>query len=73
MRTGTHQTGWINTKNQMPITKYGESDSVLTVDTLGEMRVLYFDGGNWCWPTGEALNTAQTFPVTHWMALPERP
>ena len=64
---------WISTAKQMPKAMYGESNCVLTISSLGTMRVLYFDGGNWCYPTGEALNTAHAYPITHWMLLPLPP
>ena len=63
---------WIPVKDQPPAAE-GEITDVLTIDAGGEQRVLYFDGGNWCWPTGEPLRTARMFPVTHWMPLPEEP
>ena len=63
---------WISVEEGYPAHEYGEGDSVLTVDVLGQMRVLYFNGC-WCWPTGECLVTARKFPVTHWMPLPEPP
>lgn len=64
---------WIPTKKQYPFSEYGEGKSVLTVDSMGEKRVLYYDGGNWCWPSGEVLETAREFPITHWQPLPEPP
>jgi len=64
---------WIPVTERLPEAEYGEGQSVLTVDICGEQRVLYFDGGNWCWPTGEPLKTSRSFPVTHWMPLPEPP
>lgn len=64
---------WIPVTERLPKAECGEGQSVLTVDVCGEQRVLYFDGGNWCWPTGEALKTSRSFPVTHWMPLPEPP
>ena len=64
---------WISVKDKMPKHEYGEGDSVLTVDLYGEMRVAYFDGGNWCHPTGEAIMTTRIAPITHWMLLPEPP
>lgn len=64
---------WIPVKERLPEHAYGEGDSVLTVSSLGSMLVLYFDGGNWCYPTGEALTTARKYPITHWMSLPEPP
>lgn len=65
--------GWINVKERLPYSEYGESRDVLTVDSDGLMRVLYFDGGCWCWPTGELLTTYPLYPITHWMELPEAP
>ena len=64
---------WIPVTERLPEHEYGESTSVLTVDLYGVMRVTYFDGGNWCWPTGEALTTTRVAPITHWMPLPEPP
>ena len=64
---------WIPVTERLPEHEYGESTSVLTVDLYGVMRVTYFDGGNWCFPTGEALTTMRVAPITHWMPLPEPP
>ena len=64
---------WIPVEDRLPEHAYGEGDSVMTVSSLGNMRVLYFDGGNWCYPTGEALTTEWKFPITHWMPLPQPP
>ena len=64
---------WIPMTERLPKHEYGESTSVLTVDLYGVMRVTYFDGGNWCWQTGEALTTMRVAPITHWMPLPEPP
>ena len=64
---------WISAKERLPEHEYGESTSVLTVDLYGAMRVTYFDGGNWCWPSGEALTTMRVAPITHWMPMPEPP
>lgn len=64
---------WIPVTERLPEHEYGESTSVLTVDLCGVMRVTYFDGGNWCWPSGEALTTVRFAPITHWMPLPELP
>jgi len=64
---------WIPVTERLPEHEYGESTSVLTVDLYGVMRVTYFDGGNWCWPSGEALTTMRVAPITHWMPLPEPP
>ena len=64
---------WIPVTERLPEHAYGESTSVLTVDIYGVMRVAYFDGGNWCWPSGDALTTMRVAPITHWMPLPEPP
>lgn len=64
---------WIKTNEKKPLSQYGEGANVLTVDSLGVMRVAYWDGGNWCWPTGECIGTTGKFPVTHWMPLPPPP
>lgn len=64
---------WIPVEERLPEHEYGESTSVLTVDLFGVMRVAYFDGGNWCCPSGEALTTMRVAPITHWMPLPEPP
>ena len=66
-------TQWIPVTERLPENAYGESNSVLTISSLGSMRILYFDGGDWCYPTGEALETACKYPITHWMPLPEPP
>ena len=64
---------WIPVTERLPEHEYGGGITVLTVDLFGVMRVAYFDGGNWCWPSGEALTTMQVAPITHWMPLPEPP
>lgn len=64
---------WIPVTERLPEHEYGESTSVLAVDLFGVMRVTYFDGGNWCCPSGEALTTMRVAPITHWMPLPEPP
>lgn len=64
---------WIPVTERLPEHEYGESTSVLTVDLYGVMRVLYFDGGNWCWTSGEVLKTMRVAPITHWMVLPVPP
>lgn len=67
------QPKWIPVTERLPEHEYGESASVLTVDLYGVMRVTYFDGGNWCWPSGETLTTTRVAPITHWMPLPKGP
>lgn len=64
---------WIPVTERLPEAEYGESEDVLTIDSLKVMRVAYFDGGNWCFPTGEPIETVTEFPITHWMLLPEPP
>ena len=61
---------WIPVTERLPEHAYGESTSVLTVDLYGVMRAAYFDGGNWCLPSGDALTTMRVAPITHWMPLP---
>ena len=62
---------WISVKERLPEAYYyyGESDNVLVVDEIGIRKILYFDGGCWCYPTGETDDRK----VTHWMPLPEPP
>lgn len=62
---------WISVKDRLPYAEYGESDDVLTVDEHGIVDVLYFDGGCWCYPTGEVRY--KWSKITHWMPLPEPP
>lgn len=64
---------WIPVTERLPEAEYGESEDVLTIDSLKVMRVAYFDGGNWCYPTGEVISTTCKFHITHWMPLPEPP
>ena len=50
----TEKTGrWISVSERLPEAEYGESDSVLVCFENGTQDVLYFNGGNWCYPTGE--------------------
>lgn len=66
---------WIPCKKRLPYAEYGESDTVLTTcgyrdveDTSVKwIRLLYFNGGNWCYPTGETYEAK----VYAWMPLPE--
>ena len=62
---------WISVKNKLPNAEYGESKDVLTIKSMGVMRVMNFDGGCWCYPTME--HYASAFKITHWMPLPEPP
>ena len=69
------QPGWIPCSDRLPYAEYGESDTVLTTcgyrdveDTsLRWTRLLYFNGGNWCYPTGETYEAK----VYAWCPLPE--
>ena len=64
---------WIPCEERLPEAEYGESDSVLATckhkdeDEPRWIRLLYFNGGNWCYPTGEVY----TSEVIAWMPLPE--
>ena len=61
--------GWIPVEDMLPFAEYGESNDVLAVTELDVIRVLYFDGGNWCFQNGECC----PHKVTHWMPLPQPP
>ena len=66
---------WISCEERLPYAECGESDTVLTTcgyrdveDTsVRWIRLLYFNGGNWCYPTGETYEAK----VYAWMPLPE--
>lgn len=66
-------TGWIPCSKRLPKAEYGESDCVLTTccwksdTTTRWIEKLYFNGGNWCYPTGECF----THKVIAWKPLPE--
>ena len=65
---------WISVEDEMPHAEYGESDNVLTINRVGICKVLYFDGGCWCYPTGEPVVCGNPrWRITHWMPLPEAP
>ena len=65
---------WISADDRLPFAEYGESDNVLTVDGHGLIEMLYFDGGCWCYPTGETVEyLTQEDRISHWMPLPEPP
>ena len=65
---------WIPCSERLPYAEYGESDTVLTTcgyrdveDTsVRWIRLLYFNGGNWCYPTGETYEAK----VYAWCPLP---
>ena len=69
------ETHWIPCSERLPFAEYGESDNVLATcghrdgeDTsVRWIRELYFNGGNWCYPTGETYEQK----VYAWMPLPE--
>lgn len=61
---------WIPVTERLPFAEYGESDDVLTVNSLGVMRVANWDGGNWKHPNGNLISSIVIFPITHWMPLP---
>ena len=66
---------WIPCEERLPYAEYGESDTVLTTcgyrdveDTsVRWIRLLYVNGGNWCYPTGETYEAK----VYAWCPLPE--
>ena len=66
---------WIPCSERLPYAECGESDTVLTTcgyrdveDTsIRWIRLLYFNGGNWCYPTGETYKAK----VYAWCPLPE--
>jgi hypothetical protein len=66
---------WIPCSERLPFAEYGESDNVLATcghrdgeDTsIRWIKTLYFNGGNWCYPTGETYDQK----VYAWMPLPE--
>ena len=62
---------WIPVDERFPNAEYGESEVVLTYNEFGVKRILYFDGGCWCYPTGEVYD--KPYKVTHWMQLPASP
>lgn len=68
------QSKWISVEDEMPHAEYGESDTVLAVGGLGIVEMLYFDGGCWCYPTGEPVFYKDpSWRITHWMPMPEPP
>ena len=66
---------WIPCSDRLPDAECGEGDIVLA--TCGHMnfedrsvrwiKTMYFNGGNWCYPTGETYEQK----VYAWMPLPE--
>ena len=67
---------WNPVSEDMPKAEYGESNSVLVCFENGTQDVLYFNGGNWCYPTGEtyiSVNHKNGWhnKVVAWMPLPK--
>lgn len=67
---------WIPCSERLPDAEYGEGDSVLCCTESGLMYILYWDGGNWCVPTGEPYEWVNHITGWHdkviaWMPLPK--
>lgn len=67
---------WIPCSDRLPEAECGESESVLVCFENGTQDVLYFNGGNWCYPTGETYisrnyKNGWHNEVVAWMPLPE--
>lgn len=66
---------WIPCNERLPYAEYGEGDNVLATcgyrnvedESIRWIRTLCFNGGNWCYPTGETYLEK----VYAWMPLPE--
>lgn len=66
---------WIPCSERLPFAEYGEGDNVLATcghrdgenTSIRWIRTLYFNGGCWCYPTGETYDQK----VLAWMPLPE--
>lgn len=66
---------WIPCSERLPFAEYGESNNVLATcghrdgenTSIRWIKTLYFNGGNWCFPTGETYEEK----VYAWMPLPE--
>lgn len=64
---------WTPVSEGLPKAEYGESDCVMATccwksdTTTRWVEKLYFNGGNWCYPTGECF----THKVIAWKPLPE--
>lgn len=65
---------WIPCSERLPFSEYGESESVICCLEDGTREILYFNGSNWCYPTGESypFQEYKTYAVA-WMPLPELP
>ncbi len=67
---------WIPVSERLPEAEYGESDSVLVCFENETQDVLYFNGSNWCYSTGETYISANHKNGWHnkvvaWMPLPK--
>ena len=70
-----YHNGWIPCSERLPFAEYGEGDNVLATcgyrdgenTSIRWIRTLFFNGGNWCYPTGETYDQK----VYAWMPLPE--
>jgi hypothetical protein len=67
---------WIPVSERLPNSEYGESDSVLVCFENETQDVLYFDGSNWRYPTGESYISVNHKNGWHnkviaWMSLPK--
>jgi hypothetical protein len=63
------ETRWVPCSERLPHAEYGESDIVLVTCESTLIRLLFFDGGNWCYPTGERYEH-RIDKVVAWMPLP---
>ena len=68
--------GWIPCSERLPYAEFGESNNVFATcrkryqespDEYRWVEILYFNGGVWCYPTGETYGDK----VVAWMQLPE--
>ena len=68
---------WIPVTERKPFAEYGDSDSVLCSCASGLLKILYWDGGAWCYPTGEiyVIRDSSDSPwycdVLAWQPLPK--
>ena len=72
----TIEAEWIPVSERLPFAEYGESDNVLATcgyrgvgdtNNIRWVKTLYFNGGTWCYPTGETYDQK----VYAWMPMPE--
>lgn len=77
LKNGVTIQRWIPVSERLPHAEYGESDNVLAMCGCGIIYFLCFDGGNWCYPTGELYlwdwDNREEQRITHWMPLPDPP